>query len=453
MYLTELTDFDNIGWKLHLPVMDNASDPLTRDICNFLDEKYGIKSPTGGGEFRVSKNGSNVYKVGCGGSFKNSKGMTIYGITGSPDETFDLAKEIEEKFGARIKKLGTSLNKGEYPITESVSTRFVLADNPTIMTDYCRHDGFGKLTGTLVNPKFPSWVKGNVALENEFRAGYSMLECIDNCGEIVTGKMQNGIPKPILEAFGPNFLKEYPDLLKTIPDRVKNGNLTFAKHVLKSLGSGHIYTQLELDRDIDLLGRRVSLNMLSGPEYIRKTQVELPSKLGKYVTDFNNEARLSHVLSMDENILKQALNELKKDSPEVFDNLVKHYDEISGRHFSLKKPQIKSLVETINKRSLTARPQNQIVAELASEWNSVPNTKPATSTTSKATWVDDIVAKFNSKGGKIGLCVVGAVALAGVATSIFAQSDNKELLATNKPSTQTNIYGNCFTMSKGNMTV
>ena len=79
---------------------------------------------------------------------------------------------------------------------------------------------------------------------------------------------------------------------------------------------------------------------------------------------------------------------------------------------------------------------------------------PKTQVAKELDFADSVRKLFkNPTVCKTGLCVVGAVALAGVATSIFAQSDNKELLATSKPNKQTNIYGNCFSMPKGNMTV
>ena len=80
------------------------------------------------------------------------------------------------------------------------------------------------------------------------------------------------------------------------------------------------------------------------------------------------------------------------------------------------------------------------------------NPVATTSTLERTPTTDKLVKPTQNKTKKT-LLVFGGLALAGVATSIFAQSDNKELLATNKPSKQTNIYSNCFTMSKGNMTV
>ena len=37
-------DFYNTGYKIHLPVVPDANDPLTRKIVDYLDQKFGLQT-------------------------------------------------------------------------------------------------------------------------------------------------------------------------------------------------------------------------------------------------------------------------------------------------------------------------------------------------------------------------------------------------------------------------
>lgn len=451
-----LNDFNNIGWKLHIPVVNSTADPLTKEICEFLNNKFGITEPLTETSGHVNKGGFSIYKVGGGGHKCDGSGMTIYGQTHTQEEMFNLAKELDEKFGSRILQTREQFKinlRDEYKISDSVTARFVVKDEIKL-TDYTGHKGFGQSTGTIayykkvpgitikkgdsilklpdttnfaVNDIFPAWVKNDM-MKHEYNAGQSMLECIDSFGELVTGKMKDGIPQPVIEAFGPNFLRENPDLIKTLPQRVQKGNENFAKIVFRYIGEGE------------------KRKPMSGTVMNLKTEIGI---------------KLKHVLSMDEKTIKAALKNLSEENPKEFKYLIDNFDDLI-----LKLPELKAL----------KTPSFASIFRL-------PITAPKTSKT--LSWVDDVYAKFktpqvtqvtkpttlpagnkqqclakkildslNSKGGKVGLCIAGAAVLTAGAVSIFNQNKNESLLANNRQMIKKdNLYTTSAFKNSGNLAV
>ena len=134
--------FMNTGFKIHIPVIDDARDPLVKDITAYLDERFGNieRSNEKGGTYRANIAGKcgNVYKVGNGGDFCDGSGMTVYGRTSSQQEMNEIAKEIEEKFGKRIaehrKVHGITLRDSDFCLTPNVTARFNAGNNHTVVT-------------------------------------------------------------------------------------------------------------------------------------------------------------------------------------------------------------------------------------------------------------------------------------------------------------------------------
>lgn len=448
-----LNDFNNLGWKIHLPVVDSTDNQLTKDICDFLNKKFGITTSLTMSSGKVQKNTFSAYKVGGGGHLHDGSGMTIYGLTHTQEEIFDLAKEIDEKFGARIletrKQYGINL-RPEYKISDAVTARFVVKDQIK-MTDYTAHKGFGQSTPTIAiqtqgqdlvvkhgnsikrvpgmlylkeNDIFPAWVKNNKLLQNEYNAGASMLECIDSFGELVTGKMKNEIPQPILDAFGPNFLRENPDLLKTLPERVQKGNENFAKLLFQYIGEG-------------------------------------PKSKGGRIVDLSTEItiKLKHVLSMDEKTIKTALVTLSKESPEKFKFIQQNLDDLILKVPDLKVLKTPSFICIFNSAAnINHNKSLSWVDDIYAKFKApkaTPIATPSAVTTvnKQQTLAKQIVNSLTSKGGTVGLCIAGVSLLTLGAVSIFSQSNNNNLVASNQVtkrenSCQTNIFKN-----RGNLTV
>lgn len=73
-------DFVNTGYKIHLPVIPNSNDHLTRKIVDFLDEKFGLQA-----NYEDTYK-TPFYKVGSGGELIYGRGITLYGRTSSMEE-------------------------------------------------------------------------------------------------------------------------------------------------------------------------------------------------------------------------------------------------------------------------------------------------------------------------------------------------------------------------------
>ena len=320
-----INDWCNTGWKLHLPVQPDVNNPLTREICDFLNKKWGLDisrrmnrsglPTTAPSFFQHGSDGLARYKVGQCSDTTTGKGMTIYGTTGTKEEIFQLADEIESLFGARIAKSGCPVYHKEMHIKPHVSARFV--DKAEIMErskryDYCEHVNknaqgitVGKNYGTCVSSldnldtsHWPRHVIGNKTLENEFLAGDSVLETIRDYGEMFTGKIVNGkVPNFILESFSPEYLKYNSNLINELPNIIQEGNLRYIKAMLKNIVSD-----------------RVSL----------RTGNRLPILDG-------NKGKIEYLTQMDKKLIEQAKEELSLENPKFLSDFSKNIQaEISS---------------------------------------------------------------------------------------------------------------------------
>ena len=415
-------DFHNTGYKIHLPVVPDVNDPLTRKIADFLDQKFGLNTST------KSQYKTCYYKVGSGGELEGGKGITLYGRTQSMQEMQELAQEIEQKFGKEladnVKKYNITF-EDPLKLSNSVQARFAAYHHgylpkgtktgikETLLT-YCNGNPSGAIPTRIcttidgVKRGFCS-TKGLSAIDKKFWYGDSTMYAIDNFGELFSGKITNGkVPQFIMDGLPKEYLQHYHLTEKDIIARINKGTQQIVANMLE-----------------DVATNPKSAILLGNPPWLT---------------------------TLDPKVIDEAKELLRRNEPQIVQKLEQMLSQLEKTCPSLSVLKAKQPL----KSNLTPHLQKQL-DEIRASWQTHQPVNKVKTTSSVghnfSTWVDDIVAKFNSKGGKIGLCVVGAVALAGVATSIFAQSDNKELLATNKPSKQTNIYGNCFSMPKGNIMV
>lgn len=351
--IDHINDWGNIGWKLHLPVEASYFDPLTKDICTFLNQKYGISTPNKE-SFHAIYDDFSLYKIGSGGKSSTGKGMTIYSASQTMEEAFGLAAQIHEKFGQRLSQTNFPLAK-EYQLFDRVAARFVLDEGD--MSNYCLHKGFGQSTGTLfkiskkIDPTLEK-LKNNQALRNEFLAGYSMLSCIDTCGTLITGKSSHSLPKVIQDAFGDNFLKEYPDLLKELPQRIEKGNIHFTQKIFENLGGGKSYSLEDMLKERVTLGHELMQGRISAEYYKKMTKEILPQRLGKYNFTHIANAKVSFAVSLGYETIQKALLNIAQNKPAILKNIVENWHEIVQCY-----PQLKPISQQIpllqNKKSVS----------------------------------------------------------------------------------------------------
>lgn len=396
--IDHINDWGNIGWKLHLPVEASYFNPLTKDICIFLNQKYGISTPNKE-SFHAIYDDFSLYKIGSGGKSSTGKGMTIYSASQTMEEAFGLAAEIHEKFGQRLSQTNYPL-AGEYQLFNRVAARFVL--NEGDMSNYCVHKGFGQSTGTLfkiskiIHPTLEK-LKNNQALRNEFLAGYSMVACIDTCGALITGKLSHGLPKVIQEAFGDNFLKEYPDLLNELPQRIEKGNIHFTQKIFENLGGGKSYSPEDMLKERVTLGHDLTQGRISAEYYKKMTKEILPQRLGKYNFTHIANAKISFAVSLGNETIQKALLNIAQNKPETLKNIVENWGEIIRCY-----PQMKSLGQQIpllhNKTSLS--PNFSAWVEDVLKTHKLPRKKPLTTQNNIQSVVQQAFLNFRTKNGK-----------------------------------------------------
>ena len=246
-------DFKNNGFKLHIPVVADIKDKLTLEITQFLDEQFGTSSNyQANGQGRVSANGTgNLYKVGAGGCSIDGSGITVFGKTSSRDELEKIAKELEVRFGDRIaecmKKNNITFRESDVLMTPHITSRFsgyhVYDWAPG--WDGCRFRyadyDIGHNPSNAPTARVFRTSKGNLQLvagmsldsllsstDLKFLHGASTLQCIDDFGEMFTGKIVNGkIPQHILDGLPQEFLEQNPNLLSTLEQRINKGTSKF----------------------------------------------------------------------------------------------------------------------------------------------------------------------------------------------------------------------------------
>lgn len=255
-------DFKNNGFKLHIPVVADIKDKLTLEITQFLDEQFGTSSNyRASGQGRVSANGTgNLYKVGAGGCSIDGSGITVYGKTSSRNELEKIAKELEARFGDRIaecmKNNNITFRDTDVLMTPHITSRFSgyhVFDRwaPGLSGFRMRYNDYdiGYNPSNAPTASMFRTSKGNLqhvagmSVENLLSStdlkllhGTSTLQCIDDFGEMFTGKIVNGkIPQHILDGLPQEFLERNPNLLSTLEQRINKGTSKFVAGMLNDI--------------------------------------------------------------------------------------------------------------------------------------------------------------------------------------------------------------------------
>lgn len=253
-------DFENTGYKIHLPVVPDTNDPLTKKIAEYLDNLYGtteadrcgFKDMGGGKQGCYSK----YFKIGnCSDALEDGKGITIYGKTSTANEMEVLAKDIESRFGKELAKNISTYNITptclDRPITKNITTRFAgyyfgIPDPVNgIQEVFMNYNQAMNPSGALTKKIFKD-IKGNfhelIALElktlsdidKKFVFGDSTLAMIDNFGELFTGKIENGkVPQFIMDGLPKEYLQHYNLTEKDIITRINKGTKQIVANMLE----------------------------------------------------------------------------------------------------------------------------------------------------------------------------------------------------------------------------
>lgn len=247
-------DFVNTGYKIHLPVVPDSNDPLTRKIVDYLDQKFGLQANNN------SQYQTGYYKVGSGGELEGGKGITLYGRTGTMQEMQELAQELEQKFGKEladnVKKYNINF-EDPLKLSNSVQARFAVYGhkNTNINSfagqlpdsymhrpfshNYCMGNPSGALPRTFFTTqdgtvKQFSSLKKLSAIEKKFLHGDSTLYAIDNFGELFTGKIENGkVPQFIMDGLPKEYLQHYNLTEKDIITRINKGTKQIVANMLE----------------------------------------------------------------------------------------------------------------------------------------------------------------------------------------------------------------------------
>lgn len=255
-------DFHNTGYKIHLPVVPDVNDPLTKKIAAYLDNLYGTTEADRHG-FKDMGGGrqgcySRYFKIGnCSDALEDGKGITIYGKTSTADEMEALARDIEARFGNELSKnistysiTPTCLDR---PITKNITTRFAgyhfgIPDPVNgIQEIFMDYNQALNPSGALTKKIFKD-INGNLReltpfelttlseIDRKFVFGDSTLSMIDNFGELFTGKVENGrVPQFIMDGLPKEYLQHYNLTEKDIIARINKGTKQIVANMLEDV--------------------------------------------------------------------------------------------------------------------------------------------------------------------------------------------------------------------------
>lgn len=255
-------DFENTGYKIHLPVVPDVNDPLTKKIAAYLDNKFGSTEADRFG-FRDMGKGmqgcySKYFKIGnCSDALEDGKGITIYGKVSTANEMDVLAKDLETHFGKElannIKTYNINPTIMDRPLTKSITTRFAAyhfgVPDPIngIQQLFMDYNQALNPSGALTK-KFFKDINGNnrgisayelrsmSEIDKKFLFGDSTLAMIDNFGELFTGKIENGkIPQFILDGLPKEYLQHYNISEKDIIKRIETGTTQIIANMLEDV--------------------------------------------------------------------------------------------------------------------------------------------------------------------------------------------------------------------------
>lgn len=253
-------DFENTGYKIHLPVVPDTNDPQTKKIAAYLDslfgtteaDRFGFKDMGGGKQGCYSK----YFKIGnCSDALEDGKGITIYGKVSTVNEMEILAKDIEARFGKELANNISTYNITptclDRPLTGNITTRFAgyhfgipdpISGMQEIFMDY---NQAMNPSGALTKKIFKD-INGNLHeltsfelttlkdIDKKFVFGDSTLAMIDNFGELFTGKIENNkVPPFIMDGLPKEYLQHYNLTEKDIITRINNGTKQIVANMLE----------------------------------------------------------------------------------------------------------------------------------------------------------------------------------------------------------------------------
>lgn len=244
-------DFVNTGYKIHLPVVPDVNNPLTRKITDYLDQKFGLQT-NNNTQYKTA-----YYKVGSGGELEGGKGITLYGRTQSMHEMQELAQEIEEKFGKEladnVKKYNITF-EDPLKLSNSVQARFAVYhhgykipntiggyDLQETLQVYCNGNPSGaiptRVCTTIDGAKHGfNRLKGLSDIDKKFWYGDSTMYAIDNFGELFTGKIENGkVPQFIMDGLPKEYLQHYNLTEKDIILRINKGTKQIVANMIEDV--------------------------------------------------------------------------------------------------------------------------------------------------------------------------------------------------------------------------
>ena len=305
----------NSGYKIHLPVVPDANDPLTKRIIQYLDSIYGTTEADRyqryTNELGQTEYYSEYFKVGkVEDAFTSGKGMTIYGKESTADEMRKLAQDIEAKFGREIQAVKTKYNinhpNTDVPITSIVSGRFntcVSKGNNGHDISLCGYSGVGHsnynhvhnpsgaptvieykdIYGKLHDSEFDAFNWKSLSdIDKKFLWGDSTMETIDHYGELFTGKIENGkVPQFIMDGLPKEYLQHYHLTEKDIILRINKGTKLFVANMLEDMvntpdSAAFRKVQWMTTLDPNLIDEAKQLLAQHEPETFKKLERMLP---------------------------------------------------------------------------------------------------------------------------------------------------------------------------------
>lgn len=156
-----------IGWKIHLAVSHDPTDPLTRKIADFIDKRRF------------------VYKIGHGGYQEEGKGMTIY--VGDRDTTEDLANDLTDTFGDEIPEPKGDVLGDDMQVVGKVWARFENQGDAIRNTGTDKYRQYGSQGVPALKKDDDLWENPEDKLTNDEKRQHSVAALTEDYGAFFTG--------------------------------------------------------------------------------------------------------------------------------------------------------------------------------------------------------------------------------------------------------------------------
>ena len=415
-------DFNNTGYKIHLPVVPDSNEQLTRKIADYLDNKFGLQQNTNK-EYRTP-----YYKVGSGGELEGGKGITLYGKTGSMQEMQELAQEIEQKFGKELANNVQKYNIGfEDPIklSNSVQARFAVYHHgykipntnggyniQQTLQVYCNGNPSGaiptRICTTIDGTKHGfSRIKGLSEIDKKFWHGDSTMYALDNFGELFTGKIENGkVPQFIMDGLPKEYLQHYNLTEKDIIARINNGTKQIVANMLE-----------------DVANNPNSKILAGNPPWFTTLDAKVVDEAKQLLAQYEPQTvqKLEHILPQLEQKCP-ALSVLKQTTPFSQMKMTPVQKGSTTNPFNSGNP-VSQATNPVNPTANTHNPvgtQNPVQSTPKPQSSPKPNTNVG-GNTPKVGWFEKLGTK-----GKIGVVVAGTALVAGSIYALAHQNTPKK---------------------------